>query len=217
MNTITLPGFLRRSIVETDGARRVLFVASTATPDRYNDIVDQASWRLENYRANPVVLADHYYACSAVVAAGEVSIIDGNLALEITRWSKKQAAQDLKADVEDELVGAVSVGFRPGRSIERSQMPEGDPRKGERGMIYYDCELLEVSLVAIPANPEALAAKAALPSAGDLADAVLDALASDPARRDLLADLLRSAPRDPLDDLFPPADEADPTLSTLFT
>lgn len=156
---VRIPNYCRRSLVEVDGVKRVLFVASTSTPDRYGDVVDQASWKLDNYTANPVVLVDHDYEAECIVANGAVSLMGGALALEVTKWSRKQKALDVKADVEDEIIHAVSVGFRPGRYIARSMLPKDDPYYGDSGYAYYDCELLEVSFVAIPANPEALAAK----------------------------------------------------------
>ena len=142
-----------------DGVKRVLFVASTGNPDRYADIVDQQTWRLDNYRANPVVLVNHDYSVQSTVGSGAVEVMDGNLTLEVVKWSSKPLASEVKVDVDDGIINAVSVGFRPGRMIPRSQMPEEDPRRGERGYVYYDCELLEVSIVTIPANAEALAAK----------------------------------------------------------
>ena len=55
------------------------------------------------------------------------------------------------------LVGAVSVGFMPGRSVQRNSLSPNDPLYSpEWGCVYFDCELLEVSVVAVPANQEAL-------------------------------------------------------------
>lgn len=53
-------------------------------------------------------------------------------------------------------------------------MPKEDPRYGERGYIFYDCELLEVSIVAIPANPEALAARSLGINIDDLVAAAVE-------------------------------------------
>lgn len=158
-----------RQVVEQDGTKRVLFVASTAASDRMGDIVDQ-SWVLDNYRGNPVVLVDHHYSVEAVVGRGAVSMVDGALALEVVAWSAKPTAQAVRQDVEDGIVSAVSVGFRPGRSVARSSLPADDPRRAERGDVFMDNELLEVSIVAVPANPEALiAAKAARSAEDDVA------------------------------------------------
>ena len=192
-----------RRTVEEGGQKRAVFVASTDTPDRYSDIVDQATWKLENYRANPVVQVDHDYRVEATVARGSVATDSGALTLEIDAWAETARAQDVRALVEAGIVNAVSVGFRPGRMIPRSQMPKEDPRYGDRGYIMYDCELLEVSIVAIPANPEALAARSL--SLDALADAVAARLLSSPAvlsQPDGLAFLFPQPEADSLDPLF---------------
>ena len=150
-----------RRTVEVGGVKRSMFVASTATPDRYGDIVDQATWKLDNYRANPVVQVDHDYRVESTVGRGLAVVVDGVLTLEVEAWGEDEHAQAVRAKVEAGIVNAVSVGFRPGRSIPRSQLPAEDPRVGDRGYVFYDCELLEISIVAIPANPEALASRSA--------------------------------------------------------
>jgi phage head maturation protease len=202
---------VRRS-VEIDGVTRQLFVASTGVVDRCDDIVDQDSWMLDNYRANPVVLVDHEYEAECVVGTGAVNVVAGvGLTMEVVKWSRKQAAQDVMLDVEDGILNAVSVGFSPGRVVMRRDLPDGDPRKSDGyGCVYFDCELLEVSIVAIPANPEALAvrhaARVKMPTAEEIADKVIDLLASDPTRRSLLADV--ASERGDLTHLFPEAPKA---------
>jgi len=210
----------RRS-VEVDGVARQLFVASTAASDRMSDVVDQATWRLDNYRANPVVLTDHEYTAANVVGRGEVAVVPGvGLTLDVVKWSAKPYAQEIKQDVEDGVINAVSVGFRPGRRVSRSQLAKDDPAYMAEGYgeVYYDCELLEISIVAVPANPEAVAVRAASKlSAAEIADMVIDKLAQEPALRGMFADILaeRSAPADDLSKLFQPA--ASPVgLSHLF-
>src|SRR6185369_7736190 len=44
------------------GSSAVLdFIASTATLDRYHEIIDPAGWRLDSYRRNPVFQNAHNY------------------------------------------------------------------------------------------------------------------------------------------------------------
>ena len=52
-------------------------------------------------------------------------------------------------------MNAVSVGFRPLESKSRSELPTDHKYYGQRGMYYSKAELLEVSIVTIPANGEA--------------------------------------------------------------
>lgn len=184
---------IRRSLT-INGVERQVFVASTAASDRMDDVIDQASWKLDNYRANPVVLTDHDYRAGNVVGRGEVSVVEGvGLVLDVVKWSSKPYAQAVKVDVEEGIINAVSVGLRPGRRVARRSLPSTDPlyMADGYGEVYYDCDLLEISIVAVPANPEAVAVRAAQrASADDIADAVLDKLAHDPARRGMLLDML---------------------------
>jgi HK97 family phage prohead protease len=90
-----------------------------------------------------------------------------------------QFADRCAALIDAGLLGAVSVGFRP---IEWRYMEEG-----RGGVRFIQQELLEISLVPVPANPEALiearaAAKRASPTHRGLA-----------ARRAELARLRRMA------------------------
>lgn len=194
--------FSRAEVREVDGAKRVSFVASTADVDRYGDIVDQRTWRLDHYRANPVIQVDHDYSTAATVARGRVEVRDGALMLEVERWASTGRAAEVRQQVEDGVLSAVSVGFRPGRMIPRSQLAKDDPfyEAASNGYVYYDAELLEVSIVAIPANPYALAAGV---QAGEVtgritqdavAEAVALALTMDPAYRRRMASLLLTEP-----------------------
>ena len=166
-------------VKEVDGVKRVMFIASTSDTDRYGDVVDQASWKLANYNANPVVQIDHDYCVESTVGLGRATIgdVDGKpaLMLEMVKWSERPMAQEVKMDVEAGILSAVSVGFRPGRAVSRRTYQPEDPLYAEDGgYVYFDCELLEVSIVAIPANPKAVAVRSA-PSLdiGAIADQVL--------------------------------------------
>jgi hypothetical protein len=148
------------------GAR---FIASTATTDRYGDVVDQATWKLDNYRMNPVIQVDHSYEAEDTVGRGaSVQVVDNALVVDIV-WGTDVESQCIAQKVVEGLLSAVSVGFRPGRVTNRSEMPADHPYYADKevnrwGVIYYDCELLEISVVAIPANPEALAQRSANPT-----------------------------------------------------
>lgn len=137
---------------------RATFIASTSTPDRYNDVVDQSTWVLDNYRMNPVIQVDHCYEVEATVGrAASVGVVAGALTVEVV-WGTDPKSQLVAQKVMEGSLNAVSVGFMPGRVTQRSLLPQNDPAYTDGyGYVYYDCELLEVSVVAIPANPEALA------------------------------------------------------------
>jgi hypothetical protein len=146
-----------------DGAT---FIASTSISDRYGDVVDQATWKLDNYKLNPVIQLDHSYEVEDTVGrAARCEVVNNRLEVDVV-WGKDPESQLVAQKVMEGLISAVSVGFRPGRMTARSVMPADDPYYSSKeenpyGYVYYDCELLEVSVVAIPANPEALAQRSA--------------------------------------------------------
>jgi HK97 family phage prohead protease len=128
------------------------FVLSDETPDRLGDVIMQDGWQLEAFKRNPVALFSH----RADFLLGTWD----NLRIE-----KKQLIGDLKlapkgtSDRIDEMtrlieagvLKATSVGFKP---IERKPRKINDQYVGE---IFTKQDLVETSIVAIPANPNALA------------------------------------------------------------
>jgi len=147
-----------------NGAAVLDFVASTATLDRYHEIIEPAGWRLESYRRNPVFQNAHNYG-DVLFTLGkalvtEVRGVGGGQAL----CQRIQFATEVNPIAriayglyKGGFLNAVSVGFIPLRW-------EDPPSPGGSGAAspaprrrYLEQELLEVSAVAIPANPDALA------------------------------------------------------------
>lgn len=163
--------------------RPARFIASTHTPARSDEsVIDQSTWRLDAYRSNPVVLQDHRYSVASIVGRGEPLVEGGRLLLDVT-WAPSEAGRMARELYEGGFLHAVSVGWRPGRVSMRSQAPKGSPLHGERGVVYHDNELLEVSMVAIGDDPAALAVTqpGARSASGPLdAEAIAEALAADP-------------------------------------
>lgn len=189
---------VKRALGDAPTLERATFIASTASPDRYGDIVDQ-SWMLDDYRANPVIQVDHDYRAEATVGrATSAEVKDGALVIEV-QWGKGPRAQDVAAAVVDGLLSAVSVGFMPGRSVRRHELPIEHPYYADKaenpyGMAYYDNQLLEVSVVAVPANPEALAQR----SFGGLTTEDHDAIAERVTQRLISAGVLAQRTCDPV-------------------
>ena len=138
---------------------RVRAIVSTEVVDRDGDIIRVAGWVLDNFLKHPVLISSHNY---------------GSLRSVIGEWESMEVKQrparlegvakyyigdgNEEADWAFKLVergrAAYSVGFRPDmdKATER-------PGPGLFGSWEYNGqELLEVSHVAIPANPEALQA-----------------------------------------------------------
>ena len=114
---------------------RTRVIASTANPDRYDDVVDQSTWKTDRFMRNPVVPWGHDYQIPPVGKVIGLSVVEGSLTAEI-EWdtSEHNALGRLVADqFASGFLSAVSVGFRPGRTIPRSQMPKDSPHWKEAG------------------------------------------------------------------------------------
>ncbi|PZM87666.1 MAG: hypothetical protein DLD55_00075 [candidate division SR1 bacterium] len=128
-----------------DSNRKFRVVASTEDIDRSGEVIKLDGWDFENYKKNPVVIANHIYRIENIVGrATKIGIEDGRLVIEGV-FSKSNPLGILLADLYDEgMVKTVSVGFIPKQ------------RQEDNRRIITSAELLELSFVAVPCNPEAL-------------------------------------------------------------
>mgnify|MGYP003137922908 FL=1 len=132
------------------------FVASTENSDRYGDVINQKGWSLEAYNRNPVVLLNHN-SNSLPIGKGTVEIKDGQLMIDVEFDQEDELARKVESKVKNGYINAVSVGFNPIESKRRSELPKEHKAFGKRGMYFEKSELLEVSIVTIPANSDATA------------------------------------------------------------
>jgi uncharacterized protein len=154
---------------EGGGAAMLDFVASTATLDRYHEVIEPAGWRLESYRRNPVFQNAHNYG-DILFTLGkalltEVRMVCGSPAL----FQRIEFATEVNPVAriayglyKGGFLNAVSVGFIPlrwedGGAERGAALAGGHQRGASPRRRYLEQELLEVSAVAIPANPDALA------------------------------------------------------------
>jgi hypothetical protein len=139
-------------------------VASTATLDRYHEVIEPAGWRLDSYRRNPVFQNAHNYGdilfTLGKALTTEVRGVAGGQAL----CQRIQFATDVNPVAriayglyKGGFLSAVSVGFIPLRWEDGGNSPTGAQSGPVPRRRYLEQELLEVSAVAIPANPDALA------------------------------------------------------------
>jgi HK97 family phage prohead protease len=143
--------------IETKKNGKASFIASTSTSDRYGDVIDQASWNLEGYKKNPVILLNHRQDMLPIGRASNVSVVNGQLEIDVEFDMNDELGASVARKVEEGFLTAVSVGFQPTKAAMRSELPKDHKAFGKSGMYYEDAELLEVSVVTIPANSEAVA------------------------------------------------------------
>jgi HK97 family phage prohead protease len=148
-------GFIPEIKVD-DGEDRVIeFAISTDSIDRDFDRIKQDGWVLDKYRKNPVVLFGHHYWNNEAPVVGK----------SLTEWvekhklkSRMQFTPEGTVPLADMLyrlyahkfMRATSVGFIP---LEWKFVQEDDR---PFGVDFEKQELLEYSLVPVPANADAL-------------------------------------------------------------
>jgi len=145
-------------MIKKDGSptkNRISFVASTESQDRYGDVINQRGWDLSAYNRNPVVLFNHQ-AGTLPIGKGSVKIDNDQLMIDIEFDQEDELAQRIESKARNGYMNAVSVGFNPIESSNRSELPKDHPAYSiKSGQYFNKSELLEVSMVTIPANSEA--------------------------------------------------------------
>ena len=129
------------------GDRQVRVVASDATPDRMGDVLDPAGCDLRNYYKNPVVLAQHD-SNQPIARCSDIAVRGGQVVatIEFPPAGTSDRSDEYLALLKARILGAVSVGFLP---------IAYKPRQGG-GFLFTEWELLELSVVSVPANPSAV-------------------------------------------------------------
>lgn len=130
------------------GGNRLTFVLSDATVDRYGDTIDPNGWDLRAFKSNPIALFGHD-SSFPIGRWDNLRVENGQLLGDLEPAQKGTSARidEIISLVEQDILRTVSVGFRP---------IEYEPRK-QGGIHYKRQEMLETSVVGVPANPAALA------------------------------------------------------------
>jgi HK97 family phage prohead protease len=127
------------------------FIMSDESVDRMGDVIEQAGWKLANFTANPIALFGHD-SSFPIGNWKNVRVEGGKLRGRLELLAKGLSARidELRALVEAKMLRAVSVGFKPLDAEALSGSKVG-------GVRFKKQELVECSLVSVPANPNALA------------------------------------------------------------
>jgi len=151
--------WMMRTETAEDGT--TLVTASTPEPDRMGDVV-AADWNVGRYEGNPIIAWAHDYTLPPVGRAVGLTL-EGDTLVARIKWDDNEAnplGQTVAHQFREGFLSAVSVGFAPGKSTARAELPEDHPAAGRAGFYFEQNELLEISAVPIPANAEALAIRA---------------------------------------------------------
>ena len=142
---------LRTEVKAVDGEAPVLdFIASDESVDRYNEVIRLSGWQLDNFRANPVIPDCHNYDTIARILGRAIDV----------QVTEKAMVNRVEFCTENPM-GALAYKMAKGGFI-KSQSVGFIPIEFERGIgsdqperTYTKQELLEISLVVVPANPGA--------------------------------------------------------------
>jgi HK97 family phage prohead protease len=124
------------------------FVLSDETIDRAGDIVRAKGWHLEDFEKNPVALYGHDH--KDVIGRWENVRVTGKQLIGNLVLAATERGNEIKALIEQGILKAVSVGFQV---LEYEPINKDQPWKG---LDIKKAALHEVSVVAVPANPNAL-------------------------------------------------------------
>jgi HK97 family phage prohead protease len=141
------------------------YVLSDETPDRLGDVIMADGWDLTNFQKNPIALFGHNFNFP-IGKWKNLRVVDNQLRghLELAAAGTSPRIDEIRALINADILRAVSVGFVPKESRPR---PESDI-----GVFFTKSELMETSVVAVPANPNALAIAKSL----NISPATIDAV-----------------------------------------
>ncbi len=129
--------------------KTVRFRISDDSVDRYGERVEQTSWNFKNFLKNPILLWGHnpYDAENVLGTVSDLSVEDdGTYATAHFDEDINPKAALIFKQILKGTLRTVSVGFVPHTIDTEDDIP-----------VLKDNELLELSVVAIPANPNAIA------------------------------------------------------------
>ena len=154
------------------GGGRCRFTLSTGNPDREGDVIDQRGWRLDNFMKNPVVLWAHDYKQPPLGRWLNPTVVGNALVADAERTpaGMNPFADMIWSMVDAGFVNSVSVGFRPAK---------WNFNEERGGVDFSEQELLEASLVPVPANAECLVHARALGASEDVISKIFVGLTDD--------------------------------------
>lgn len=133
--------------IKANSNKNLVFKISTSSPDRDEDILVPTGAKLENYRNNAVVLFAHHYDGLPIGRSLRETVYNDYIESEV-EFAPTAFAQDVKKLCEQGFLNSASVGF-----IGITDEPIEDSKYGRK---YTEWELLEWSIVPVPANASCL-------------------------------------------------------------
>lgn len=150
-------GLSMRTRAVAGDAPVISFIASDATVDRYNEVILPEAWSdFRNFNKNPVITDCHNYSSVGFILGRAIrcEVKNGRLENDVLF-----AVQNPLGKVAYDMAKA---GFCPTQSVGFIPMEwESGAGRGEPDRTYTKCDLLEIALTVVPANPGASQIKSA--------------------------------------------------------
>ena len=137
--------------------RSVIAIISTDSIDRDNEVLVPKGMDADNFRKNPLVLWSHNAGQPPIAKALWLKQGRKRITAKI-KFAMTDRAEEVWQLMKGGFLNAFSVGFKPKEG--RRPTPDdikGNPNLADVQFIFSKWELLEFSVVGVPANAEALA------------------------------------------------------------
>jgi HK97 family phage major capsid protein/HK97 family phage prohead protease len=139
---------VKQTAAPPPAANPLEFVMSDGSVDRMGDVIEPDGWKLDNFQRNPVALFGHN-ASFPIGKWHDVGVRKGQLTGRLELLDPvSDRMREIHAAVAGGVLRAVSVGFHSDKV---------EPLGKSGGIRFIEAELVECSLVSVPANPNALA------------------------------------------------------------
>ena len=133
-----------------EGSKSFIAIASTEDEDRDKDIIRQDGWDLKNFKKNPMIPWSHNYWGIPIAKSLRTWVADKKLLFKPQFDEGDDDSIKIFNKYRKGFLKAFSVGFK---GIKYDYRDEDDRWWG--GIEFLEQELLEISAVTIPANPNA--------------------------------------------------------------
>ena len=142
-----------KAVTVDEESRKLSAIITTRSVDRDGDIVETDGINLLNYSKNPVVLWAHDYSMPPIAKVENVMTGHDQMLADI-QFADTDFAKEIFSLYKGGFLNAFSIGFT---ADPKKASPIYDDDSNITGWRIGGSELLELSSVPVPANPEALA------------------------------------------------------------
>lgn len=140
--------FEAKAISKETKSLKIAGYANTTAKDRTGDVVTAQAWAkgIENFRKNPVMLYQHKHDCP-IGRFDKITVDKKGIYVEGSVSEAAEKNYGIHTLIKDGALKSFSVGFR---------VKDGKYNREDDTMLITDVELLEISVVSVPANQESL-------------------------------------------------------------